>query len=103
LHQTQKPLVNRSRTDIVVQILQITNAETGKYEEHEDDGIIQTKIMYKAFLPYAQMKEYLRVLTENDLLSYNSSSRKFRTTKKGRRFLKIYNKMGNVMIEERQI
>jgi predicted transcriptional regulator len=42
----------RSRTDIVAQILEAAN-------DGGDDGATQAKIMYKAFLPYAQLKEYL--------------------------------------------
>jgi predicted transcriptional regulator len=91
---------NRSRTEIVVHILEIANASSGGYDE--DTGVIQTKIMYKALLSYAQLKEYLTVLIENDLLSFDSASRKFKTTEKGRRFLEIYNKMGTV-IREQQI
>jgi predicted transcriptional regulator len=91
---------NRSRTEIVVHILEIANGGSGGYDEA--DGVIQTKIMYKALLGYAQLKEYVKVLTESDLLSYDSASRKFKTTEKGHRFLEIYNKMGNVMREQQQ-
>ena len=44
----------RSRTEIVGMILDAANGGTTK-----------TKIMYKAFLSYAQLKEYLSVLIEN--------------------------------------
>ena len=98
---TAKDMKNRSRTEIVVQILEIANVESGSGYD-EADGVIQTKIMYKALLSYAQLKEYLRVLTQNDLLSYHSASRKFKTTEKGHRFLEIYNKMENVMREQQQ-
>jgi predicted transcriptional regulator len=91
---------NRSRTEIVVHILEIANGGSGGYDEA--DGVIQTKIMYKALLGYAQLKEYVKVLTESDLLSYDSASRKFKTTEKGHRFLEIYNKMGNIMREQQQ-
>ncbi|HEY6757325.1 MAG TPA: winged helix-turn-helix domain-containing protein [Nitrososphaera sp.] len=96
-----KDMKNRSRTEIVVQILEIANVESGSGYD-EADGVIQTKIMYNALLSYAQLKEYLRVLTENDLLSYHSASRKFKTTEKGHRFLEIYNRMENVMREQQQ-
>ena len=43
----------RSRTDIVALILEAANGRATK-----------TKIMYKAFLSYAQLKEYLTVLLE---------------------------------------
>lgn len=91
---------NRSRIEIVVQILQIANGESGSYDE--DTRVIYTKIMYKVLLSYAQLKEYLKVLTESDLISYDSASHKFKTTENGRRFLEIYNKMGNVMTERQR-
>ena len=75
----------RSRTDITAQIL-----------ETAIDGVSKTKIMYKAFLSYAQLKEYLAVLLENDLLSYDAGTEKFKTTAKGHRFLKITQELGKL-------
>ena len=45
----------RSRTEIVSMILEAANG-----------GATKTRIMYKAFLSYAQLKEYLSVLIENN-------------------------------------
>jgi predicted transcriptional regulator len=73
----------RSRTDITAQILEAANS-----------GVTKTKIMYKAFLSYAQLKEYLAVLIENGLLEYIEGEQIYRTTEKGNRFLKIYNQIG---------
>ena len=73
----------RSRTDITAQILEAANG-----------GVTKTKIMYKAFLSYAQLKEYLTVLIENGLLEYIEGEQIYRTTEKGTRFLKIYNQIG---------
>jgi predicted transcriptional regulator len=53
--------------------------------------------MNKALLGYDQLKEYLKVLTENDLLSFDSATRKFKITQKGRRFVQIYNKMSDLL------
>ena len=75
----------RSRTDITAQILESAN-----------DGSTKTKIMYRAFLSYAQLKEYLSVLVENGLLEYNSGEQTYRTTSKGNKFLQIYGQMGEV-------
>ncbi len=72
----------RSRTDIISQILEAANG-----------GVTQTKIMYKALLNYAQMKQYLMLLTQNGLLSYDLDTRTFKTTEKGLRFLYTYNQM----------
>ncbi|HKR72597.1 MAG TPA: winged helix-turn-helix domain-containing protein, partial [Candidatus Nitrosocosmicus sp.] len=67
----------RNRTEIISNIL---NAANG--------GISKTKIMYKAFLSYAQIKEYLPILLENNLLELGPDG-KYRTTEKGIRFLKM--------------
>jgi predicted transcriptional regulator len=75
----------RSRTDIISQILEAASG-----------GATKTKIMYRAFLSYAQLKEYLNVLTTNGLLDYNSSEQIFRTTEKGSKFLKLYSQIGEI-------
>jgi predicted transcriptional regulator len=46
------------------------------------EGATKTKIMYKAFLSYHQLKEYLSVLIENDLIEYRSGTQTYRTTEK---------------------
>lgn len=76
----------RSRTEITSQIL-----------EAADGGTTKTKIMYKAFVSYAQLKEYLEVLEVNGLLEYQQSEELYRTTAKGRRFLDIYSQMGQLV------
>ena len=77
---------NRSRTEIVAMIL---NAANG--------GETKTKIMYFAFLSYNQVKEYLTVLIENNLIEYLDGGNKFKTTEKGLFFLKMYNEMGELL------
>lgn len=51
----------------------------------DGDDITQTKLMYKAFLGYAQLKEYVRVLTENNLLNLTMTHilRRSRLLKRG--------------------
>jgi predicted transcriptional regulator len=77
----------RSRTEIVCNILDATNG----------GGATKTKIMYKAFLSYAQLKEYLSVLTENNLLEYSNGTQTFKTTEKGFNYLKMYNEIGELL------
>ena len=76
----------RSRTDIVGLILEAANG-----------GATKTKIMYKAFLSYAQLKEYLTVLLENDLLEYEEGRQFLRTTEKGVRLLQMYNQFDEML------
>ena len=60
-------------------------------------GTTKTKIMYKAFLSYTQLKEYLSVLIENNLIEYIDGTHTFKTTEKGLNFLKMRNEMGELL------
>ncbi len=73
----------RSRTDIVGSILEATNGGRAN----------KTKIMYKAFLSFEQLKEYLIVLQEKGLIEYEEGQKTYRTTTKGMRLLQIVNNM----------
>ena len=76
----------RSRTDIVSQILEAANG-----------GATKTKIMYRAFRSYAQLREYLTVLIENGLLEYMEGAQMYKTTAKGLNFLKMHNEIGELL------
>lgn len=76
----------RSRTDIAAAILEIAL-----------DGSIKTRIMYKAFLSFPQLKEYLAVLEAKGLLEHIAIDREYRTTDKGKQFLKIYKDVGHMI------
>ena len=76
----------RSRTEIVAMILEAANG-----------GATKTKIMYKAFLSYAQLREYLSVLIENNLLEYLEGSQTYKTTEKGLNFLQMHNEIGELL------
>ncbi|MGB7935471.1 MAG: winged helix-turn-helix domain-containing protein [Nitrososphaeraceae archaeon] len=85
----------RSRTEIVEMILEAANG-----------GATKTRIMYKAFLSYAQLREYLSVLIENNLLEYLEGSQNYKTTEKGLNFLKMHNEIGELLqtsIKEQKI
>ena len=77
---------NRSRTEIVGNILEAANG-----------GVSKTKIMYIAFLSYAQLKEYLSILIENNLIEYLDGANKFKTTEKGLNYLKMHNEIGELL------
>ena len=77
---------NRSRTEIVGNILDAANG-----------GVSKTKIMYIVFLSFGQLKEYLSVLVENNLLEYLDADNKFRTTEKGLNYLKMHNQIEELL------
>jgi len=76
----------RSRTDIVSQMLEAANG-----------GASKTKIMYSAYLSYAQLKEYLSVLVEGGLMEYQPAEQKYKTTEKGIKFLSTYSQIGQMI------
>lgn len=90
-------MTNRSRTEVVFQILKTVN-DHGE----EEDGVTQTTIRYEVFLSGAQLKEYLIALTIHGLLSYNSTSHRYNTTQKGLHFLNICYKMDDMIHQGQQ-
>ena len=76
----------RSRTEIASMILEAANGSATK-----------TKIMYKAFLSYEQLREYLALLIENNLVEYLEGSQTYKTTEKGLNLLKMHNEIGELL------
>ena len=72
--------------DIIAQLLDAASSPTTK-----------TKMMYKAMLSYEQLKEYLVMLTENDLIGYDKPSQRFTTTHKGFQFVKRYEDLSKLI------
>ena len=75
----------RSRSDIVGLLLDAANG----------GGAIKTKLMYKAYLSFNQLREYLTLLVENGLIEYEVGQT-YRTTEKGMRLLNLQNKIDEV-------
>jgi predicted transcriptional regulator len=88
---------SRSRSEIVSQILEVAN---GSGCVGDDVGATKTDILYKVFLSHDQLKEYLMVLTENDLLCYYGETQTYKTTEKGRMFLQAYNHINQILKEQ---
>jgi predicted transcriptional regulator len=76
----------RSRTEIVEMILEASRS-----------GVTKTRIMYKAYLSYTQVKEYLSFLLENELIKYEEGSQVYRTTEKGFHFLQVYGEISDLV------
>ena len=76
----------RSRSDIVGLLFDAANG----------GGATKTKLMYKAYLSFNQLREYLALLVENGLIEYEEGMRTYRTTEKGMRLLQIQNTMDEI-------
>lgn len=76
----------RNRIDIIAQLLDAASSPTTK-----------TKMMYKAMLSYVQLKEYLLMLTENDLIEYEKLYQSFTTTDKGFQFMERYENLNKLI------
>jgi predicted transcriptional regulator len=76
----------RSRTELASNILEAANG-----------GATKTKIMYKAFLSYAQLKEYLAMLIQNGLMAHDVEGEMYRTTSNGIKFLETSRELGGLL------
>ncbi|TLY01752.1 MAG: hypothetical protein E6K90_00770 [Thaumarchaeota archaeon] len=76
----------RSRTDIIAMILQAAI-----------NGATKTRIMYGAYLSYAQVKEYLSFLIEKDLIRYEEGSAIYKLTQKGVQLLHVYEDISDMI------
>jgi predicted transcriptional regulator len=90
--QANSGMRNRNRIEIIGDILKAANG----------GNATRSKLTYKTFLSYAQMKEYPSVLTEKDLIRYDEDTQTFKTTEKGLSFLDTYNLIGDMIKEQRQ-
>jgi len=75
---------HRSKIEIIADILEsIMN----------DSTLSTSKLMFKAFLSYRQMKEYLPFLLQNDFIKHDDNDGTLRIADKGLRFLEMYNRL----------
>jgi predicted transcriptional regulator len=59
-------------------------------------GVSKTRVKYEVQLSSTQTKEYLQYLQQCELLIFDKEKRVFRTTRKGKRFLKLYDEMSGL-------
>lgn len=88
---------HRTEEEITALILEAANGRIGKI------GATQTTIMYKAFLTFTQLKEYLSFLMKRELLEFDKLDRVYSTTEKGKHFLQMYNQISDIVIATKQI
>lgn len=78
---------NRSRTEIISMILDAVSS-----------GATKTKIMYKAYLSYAQLKDYLHFMEKNELIRYEDGTQVYRITEKGMKLMRLCEEVGDMII-----
>jgi predicted transcriptional regulator len=69
----------RNRINIITQLL--NGAST---------PLTKTNMMYRMMVFYEQLKEYLVMLAQNDIIVYDKPSRRFATIERGYQFVKRY-------------
>ena len=85
---------NRDRAEINAMILDI--ASHGR--------VTKTKIMYRAYLSYNKLEEYLTDLGESELLEvYEVGAQTYRTTEKGKCYLEIHSRMNELITINREV
>jgi predicted transcriptional regulator len=62
-----------------------------------DGGSTKTKLMYGAYLSYAQIKEYLAYLEERELLLFDGTSQLYKVSEKGLQVLRLYDQMSKLV------
>ena len=72
----------RGRLEIIADILSVAMEEAKK-----------TEIVYKANLNFKRLGKYLPYLMENGLIENGNMSNEYKTTEKGKEFLRDYQKM----------
>ena len=77
---------NRDRTEMLAAMLEIAKEKATK-----------TKIMYSAFLSYSQLKEYLDILIENNLIEYLEERQTYKTTERGLNYLNKHSEIGELL------
>ena len=76
----------RSRTEIIALILEAANM-----------GVTKTKMMYSAYLSYAQVTEYIAFLSEKDLIKFDPTKATYTLTEKGLQVRRACNEI-NAMV-----
>jgi len=82
----------RDRSFIIAEILVVAK-----------EGALKTQIMYRVNLSFAQLKEYLSLLLNLNLLKAVKMSEKtiYKTTRKGLRYLQSYREIRELLKEEK--
>jgi predicted transcriptional regulator len=75
---------HRSKIEIIADILESIMS---------DSTMPSSKLTYKAFISYSQLKEYIPLLLQNELIKYGNKERTFMITNRGKHLLDMYNRL----------
>lgn len=65
--------------------------------EIAQNGAIKTQIIYRAFLSYPQLRDYLELLQARGMLVYDEHQNEYYTTDEGKRFVQMYKELGKML------
>ena len=82
---------HRSKIEIIANILENVMNES---------NISSSKLTYKAFLSYYQLKEYIPLLLQNELIKQGNKEHTFMITNKGMHFLDMYNTLPEFLVKD---
>ncbi len=82
----KKDMKYRSRTEIIAMILEIAS-----------QGVTKTKIMYKAYLSYSQLNQYMSFLIENKLIECKPGTELYTLTEKGRKVVHVCKELDDMI------
>lgn len=85
---TQRYVRNRSRLDVIAAILRVLN----------DKDASKTRIMYGAYVSYAQIRGYIPSMLASGLLTItNGQHLVYRIKERGIRFLQLYERLNEMI------
>ncbi|CUR51920.1 Putative transcriptional regulator [Nitrosotalea devaniterrae] len=77
----------RGRTEIIAELLQSARS-----------GATRSKLMFETYLSFPQVKEYLTLLNEKKMVTYNEKTLFYTTTEIGMRFLHMCEEMNELLL-----
>jgi predicted transcriptional regulator len=78
----------RDKTELIASILKAANGR----------NVNTVQIMYKAFLSYTEVRQYISILIDGGMIKFQEGNRRnYRITDKGIRFLDLHNKLGELL------
>ena len=65
---------------------------------HNCTGTRKSQIMYETFIPYNQLKEYLAIMIQKELIVYSKEEKIFRIADYGMNVLKLYDEIDKLFV-----